>query len=158
MRRLVAPVAALLAVGLALALAVARLERAPRGAVEPVWDHDACAHCGMHVSDRRFAAEVQTADGRTLFFDDPGCLLAWRETTPEPARAVYFHALDGERWLAESEVEFVETRPTPMDWGLGAVPAGTPDALPLAAAARRIAERGAAGSAGEENADAPPPR
>ncbi|MFN7940137.1 MAG: hypothetical protein U0X73_00950 [Thermoanaerobaculia bacterium] len=158
MRKLAAGVAGVLAVGLALALAVARLERAPQGAVEPVWDHDACAHCGMHVSDRRFAAEVQTEDGRTLFFDDPGCLLAWRETAPEPARAVYFHALDGERWLAESEVEFVATRPTPMDWGLGAVPARTPGAMPLAAARRRIAERGAAEAAGEEGAHASQPR
>ena len=58
--------------GGAVALGVRWLERPPAGPVEPAWDSDHCAHCHMAVSDPHFAAQIQTADGRVLFFDDPG--------------------------------------------------------------------------------------
>ncbi len=109
-----------LAIGL-VALGVHWLERPPAGPVEPAWDRDHCAHCHMAVSDPHFAAEIQTADGRVLFFDDPGCLLHYEEANHPTERAVYFHHSRDARWLARAATGFVKGARTPMDWGLAAV-------------------------------------
>lgn len=118
--------------------------RPPAGPVEPAWDRTACAHCRMHLGEPAFAAQLQLAHGEVLFFDDPGCLFAWRDAAADPDRArgrAYFHRHDGAGWLAESEVAFAFVAPTPMGWGLAAVEAAAPGALPLAAAHRRVRER-----------------
>jgi hypothetical protein len=96
----------------------------------------------MLISDPFFAAQLQTADGETLNFDDPGCLLRWRAEHARQVRAVWFHHLREERWLAETQVGFVPVARTPMGYGLGAVDAATPGALSREQAKARVAARG----------------
>lgn len=109
----------------------------PDGPVDLVWDKTACAHCSMHVGEPEFAAQVQTTDGLTLAFDDPGCLFQYvAEARPE-VHAIWFHHLRQDRWLPQAKVAFVAVAPTPMGFGLGAVEPGTQGAIDLATAQSR---------------------
>jgi copper chaperone NosL len=125
------------AVAVALALAACG---APEGVAPIVWDREACAHCRMLIGEPRFAAQLQTGDGRVESFDDPGCLLA-RLPEAGPVRALWFHSVREDRWIPGDAVAFEAVPRTPMGYGLGAVDAGTPGAIPLAEAQARVAAR-----------------
>src|SRR5690242_12190335 len=84
--------AGLVALG-GLGYALYRAQRLPEGPQPIAWDREACAHCHMHIGEPRFAAQLQTEDGRVLNFDDPGCLLAYDAAEHPRSRAVYFHHL-----------------------------------------------------------------
>ena len=116
----------------ALAAAAALLACGPPEGPQPIaWDREPCAHCRMLISDPHFAAQLHTADGTVESFDDPGCLFA-RVAARRPAvRALWFHHVRDDRWLSGDAVAFERVSPTPMDFGLGAVDAGTPGALTL---------------------------
>lgn len=95
----------------------------------------------MAISDPAFAAQLQTADGRILDFDDPGCLLTYLAQHTPRVHAVYFHAVDSDRWIPEADVAFVPVQHTPMAYNLGAVPKGTPGAITYAEAVRQVLRR-----------------
>lgn len=146
-----------LAAALAVVAAVLVLERAPSGPVEPAWDRQACAHCRMHLSERGFAAQLHTADGEVLHFDDPGCLWLWQREQGVATAAIYYHHLREERWLAEADTGFVRFDPTPMAWGFAAVERGTPGARAPEEARRAVLEPdGAAAPAGGRNGHGEP--
>jgi copper chaperone NosL len=116
---------------------------APAEGPQPIaYDREPCSHCRMLISEPRFAAQLETRDGEVRSFDDPGCLLAAQAARPQETRAVWFHHVREDRWLDTGSVAFVEIEGTPMGYGLGAVDAGSPDALSLEAARARVAERG----------------
>ncbi len=115
------------------------LGRPPAGPVEPAWDRTTCAHCRMHLSEPAFAAQLQAESGEVHFFDDPGCLFSWRGEHGGPGRVFFRLAGDG-GWREEREVAFLPGGESPMGWGLAAVAAGTPGAIPAAEAARRVLE------------------
>lgn len=54
-----------------------------------VFDLDACEHCRMTISDRRFAAAAITATGRTVRFDSLECLASWVNGAAAPPRALW---------------------------------------------------------------------
>lgn len=121
---------------------VARHAGAPAGAVDPVWDREACAHCRMHVSEPGFAAQLHTPDGEVLFFDDPGCLFAYLDEHPalHPTH-MWFHHVREPRWIPADRVRFVRVSPTPMGYGLGAVDRPEPGSLTLEQARERVRNR-----------------
>ncbi|GAB4158165.1 MAG: hypothetical protein Fur0037_25780 [Planctomycetota bacterium] len=100
------------------------------GPWEPLWNKTTCAYCSMHVGEPAYAAELLTRSGEALLFDDPGCLFAYLESREEPA-GMWFHALQGEGWIAADRVAFVRVPVSPMGFGLGAVARGYPDSLGL---------------------------
>jgi copper chaperone NosL len=106
------------------------------------WNRQTCAQCRMLVGDPAFAAQLQTRDGRVLFFDDPGCAFLWIDENRPAVHALYFRHRSAERWVAAPEVGFVEaTSDTPMGYGLAAVDAADhADALDLEAATRAVRE------------------
>jgi copper chaperone NosL len=112
------------------------------GPVPIAFDREPCAHCRMLISDPAFAAQLESAEGETLSFDDPGCLLAELDAHPNP-RAVWFHHVREDRWLADGEVGFVRVPHTPMGYGLGAVAADEPGALSLEEARALVTASGA---------------
>ena len=116
--------------------------RLPDGPVALHWDKAACAHCSMHVGEPRFAAQLTTTDGRTLAFDDPGCLFGLLASEHPQVYAIWFHHLHEDRWLPAAAVAFAEVTPTPMGFGLGAVDPGTPAAISYAEAADRCRPHG----------------
>jgi copper chaperone NosL len=112
----------------------------PSAGPEPiVYDREACAHCRMLISDPHFAAQLRTADGFALSFDDPGCLLAFLAARSPEVREIWFHHAREDRWLAGGEVAFAPVAHTPMGYGLAAVEAGAPGAMTLADAQSRVA-------------------
>lgn len=105
------------------------------------YDHVACDHCGMLVSDPRFAAQLVTRDGDRHEFDDPACLFLWMvDHTPQMGNAWFrdHSTMESEVWLSWREVGFVEAEQTPMGGGWGAVPAGTVGAVSFGAASSRV--------------------
>lgn len=121
----------------ALAFLIARSEALPSGVRPVVWDRTSCSECRMAVSDRGYAAQLQTKDGLVHDFDDPGCLFIYLEENPTETHGLYFHHLREERWLQAPEVEFVTAGPSPMAFDLGAVDPGTDGAFNLGSARER---------------------
>jgi hypothetical protein len=124
-----------------LLLAAAACGRA-EGPQPIAWDREPCAHCRMLISEPHFAAQLETGDGEVRSFDDPGCLLAALAAGPLRVRTLWFHHLREDRWLDGAQVGFLPGMRTPMGYGLGAVDAGTPEALTLEQARARVAARG----------------
>lgn len=144
MSRNVAKVGLLLLVVIVAAVTLVRYNRVelPDGPVEVVWDSEVCTHCKMHVGDPRFAAQLQTEDGRVLNFDDPGCLFEYLSRNPTSRHALFFREHDGDYWLAESEAEFVSVPDSPMGYQIGAVRNGTEGGHDLEWAKARALNRG----------------
>ena len=85
---------------------------------EIVVDRTACHHCGMLISDRRYAAAVRTAEGDRLF-DDIGCLInALKGRAPDGA-TLWFNDATSAEWIAGTPV-FVASASllTPMSGGI----------------------------------------
>jgi copper chaperone NosL len=89
-------------------------------AVEPVWGKQACAHCAMVLSDRRFGAQIVAPGGDRFFFDDPGCMVLFlRDRGAAPERAWVRDAESG-RWLDARAARYLAGAPSPMDFGFEA--------------------------------------
>lgn len=80
---------------------------------------DACARCGMIVSEDRFAAGYVADDGRAVAYDDLGELLAALEERPGLRERAWARDLEGGGWLrlSEARVETVPGLATPMGTG-----------------------------------------
>lgn len=114
------------------------------GPVPIVFDHEACTECRMSIGEPRYAAQIQTTDGRVLDFDDPGCLMAYEKAEHPKEAAVWFHGAKGSEWIRARDVGFVKGGPTPMGYDLIAVPrAATPGAISLALARVQVGRRSA---------------
>jgi nitrous oxide reductase accessory protein NosL len=107
---------------LSLLLAGCRGEPAT-GPVEPAWDREACAHCGMNVGDRHYAAQIRPAPGgRVVHFDDVGCAALWLLGHPEvDAQSAEIHVRDaqGKEWRDARSARFAAGHNTPMAYGYG---------------------------------------
>lgn len=112
-----------LSVPLALCLVgmlAAACSPAADGPPEIVVDHSTCAHCGMLISEPRYAAAFRI-DGRDSVFDDVGCLLqSLQDESASAAAEVWFRDVDDGSWLTADEAVFVHAAglPTPMAGGI----------------------------------------
>ncbi len=105
--------------------------------VQPIeWNHQPCAHCQMLLGEPHHAAQLITASGDVLSFDDPGCAIRYiAEHDPEIHRLWFHHGVD-DRWVPSDQVLFTTGGRTPMGSGLVVVDRGAPRAIDLAAAKR----------------------
>ncbi len=56
--------------------------------------------CAMIIKSERNAAEAIAPDGRTWFFDDPGCMILWLKERDWADKAVlWVHTIDTKRWI-----------------------------------------------------------
>jgi copper chaperone NosL len=53
------------------------------------YDGEACAHCQMTLSDRRFGGELVLGTGRVIPFDDAGCLITYLTREADLASRVH---------------------------------------------------------------------
>ncbi len=86
---------------------------------------EACFHCGMIVSDERFASARRQSDTKEQHFDDIGCLVASsRKFASIPSVTYFVHEFEGENWLDGPGAVFVvdPSIKSPMGYGLGAFP------------------------------------
>ncbi len=143
MKRLKRTALVLAGAGLPVMALVIHWTRAVSDNPEPVaWDQEACAECHMLISDRRFAAQLQTARGQTLNFDDPACLMTYVAHQHPSVRAIYFRDSQSARWLKADHAGFVRSTDSPMGGGLRAVSLSTAEALGYDETLREI-EQGA---------------
>ncbi len=128
-----------LLIGAACLVAACAREDGP----EPIaYDREPCAYCRMLISDPHFSAQLQLVDRATVSFDDPGCLMLYREERKPAVRAAWFHHAHEERWIPASEVGFVPVPHSPMDYDLGAVDAATDEAISLEHAIQKVQAHG----------------
>lgn len=137
---------------LLLLLLAACAPKAVDGPPRARFGEDACARCGMIVSDPRFAAGFTDEDGEAVLFDDAGEALAALRPRPELAEKLYVNDMEEPGWLPARQAHFVRAEgfATPMGSGVAAFrdPAraaafaarhGAPPPLDLAAALERLA-------------------
>lgn len=107
---------------LTLALAAACRGDAPGSPPRYAPGRDACARCGMAVTERRFAGGWVGADGASVVFDDPGELFAALTADPGLAPAAWVGDLETGAWTRAREAVFVRAPgfATPMGTGIAA--------------------------------------
>ncbi len=77
--------------------------------------------CKMLIKSERNAAEVIAPDGRTWFFDDPGCMTLWLQDKAWKDRAkIWVHTLDTKRWIDARKAWYGVRDATAMHYGFGA--------------------------------------
>ena len=77
--------------------------------------------CAMLLKTDHNALEVVAPDGRTWFFDDPGCMILWIEKKPFRDQAkIWVHTIDTNRWIDAREAYYGVTDSTEMRYGFGA--------------------------------------
>jgi copper chaperone NosL len=99
------------------------------------YGEDVCDHCGMIISEARFAAGYITAEGETRRFDDIGNMVAYHLEMGENVAVFWVHDYETAVWLPadEATLAYVEGLITPM--GSGLVAFADPDAAAEAVAA-----------------------
>jgi copper chaperone NosL len=97
-------------------LVVASCGRSVPAPEEPVWGKQPCANCAMLLSEKAHGAQVLTAEGDRLFFDDLGCLVAWSMDKQAPG-AQWVRTTDTQSWLTTDRAHFAPAAHTPMDFG-----------------------------------------
>lgn len=142
---------ALIGMAALIVILMAPLRRSRRGAQPVAWNRDICAQCGMVVGDRSFAAQLQTRQGSTLNFDDPGCLMNYLLQRHPAVRAIYLRSSREDGWLPEDKTAFLRVPQSPSGFGLAAVPRGTPGALSWDDAMRVVQQRNQAGEMGGDH-------
>ncbi len=131
----------LLAIGVTVASLVSHTKTLPSEPLEVAWNKDSCAECGMNVSERPFAAQLQTAGGEILSFNDPGCLFQYLSKMEPKIHAIYFHHAREDRWLPQDQAAFIKLGPSPMGYNLAAVDADTPESISLDDATQQVMSR-----------------
>jgi len=87
-----------------------------------VFGRDACARCGMLVSEKRFASGYVDAAGKSVIFDDVGELLAAATEDPTLSKAAFVTDVEDGEWT-RAEAAFYARVPalaTPMGTGVAA--------------------------------------
>ena len=77
--------------------------------------------CAMLIKTQKNAAEVVAPDGRTWFFDDPGCMTLWIKDKHFKDKAkLWVHTIDTKRWVDARKAKYSVTDHTAMHYGFGA--------------------------------------
>jgi|GEM_PF-145617 len=82
---------------------------------------DRCATCNMAVADDAHATQIVTKDGRTLMFDDIGCMYAWiAEHGDGDVGAKFVRDYETLAWVKSEKAYYVydATFKTPMAYGV----------------------------------------
>jgi len=86
--------------------------------------------CAMLIKSEENAAEVVAPDGRTWFFDDPGCMVLWLKDKPFKDQAkLWVHTIDTKTWIDARKAHYGVTDHTEMHYGFGARAKPTPKSI-----------------------------
>jgi copper chaperone NosL len=93
---------------------------------EPVHtDSDECAHCSMLITDRRFAAQLLNAKGRSYKFDSIECLRGFVQAGVVPEADVHSTWVTDSRsageWVRSDEAVFLQSPGVHSPMGAGLV-------------------------------------
>lgn len=94
------------------------------GAVKIYYGEDICEKCKMIISEKVFAAQYQLSVGKTVKFDDLGCMFHYMEGEEKALiSAVYVMDYDSKVWIDGKNAYYVWTEniSTPMGHGIVAL-------------------------------------
>ena len=104
-------------------------------------DRTACAHCGMLISERAYAAAYKAPRAEARVFDDIGCLLtAARREADRAGLQYWFHDASSRAWIDGPRAVFIQSPDlkTPMSGGIVAYGDGAVAAREAAARKARV--------------------
>lgn len=113
------------------------------GPVRIVWGRHACDHCGMLISEKRYAAQARLGPREVTRFDDFGCAVQWLEAHGGAAAASELWVMDpaGEQWLDARHAFYRPGQRTPMAYGLAALREAEPGAVDFEGALGALREQ-----------------
>jgi nitrous oxide reductase accessory protein NosL len=77
--------------------------------------------CKMLIADINNSAEVISPDGKTWFFDDPGCMILWlKDKDFEDKAKLWVYTLDSNKWVDAKKAWYGIKDHTAMHYGFGA--------------------------------------
>ncbi len=86
--------------------------------------------CKMLIEDQQNSAEVVAPDGRTWFFDDPGCMVLWLEGKPfKDGAKLWVYTIDTHQWVDAKKAHYGVRDHTAMHYGFGARSQPTEDTI-----------------------------
>ncbi|MFT3788362.1 MAG: nitrous oxide reductase accessory protein NosL [Tepidisphaeraceae bacterium] len=86
-----------------------------------------CAHCGMIVSEERYAAGMAGAkvddETKDLLFDDIGCMVKYTRAHGDVAKSarLYVHDADSKAWVEANAARFTRDPSTHTPMGSGII-------------------------------------
>ncbi|WP_256757980.1 nitrous oxide reductase accessory protein NosL [Cohnella sp. WQ 127256] len=82
---------------------------------------DICANCKMQVKDDAYATQLTTKDGKTLKFDDIGCMNKWKSSNGADNIGMdYVRDYNDKDWIEYKKASYVydASLRTPMAYGI----------------------------------------
>ena len=82
---------------------------------------DTCSTCNMAVTDNQFATQVILESGKSLVFDDLGCMHDWlSKNKDEKIDTEFVRDFDNEEWVKADEATYVYDKSvkTPMAYNM----------------------------------------
>ncbi len=78
--------------------------------------------CAMTIASTKYACEVVSKeDGKTWFFDDPGCMILWLQNKENQDQFIqWVYTLDTSKWIDATKAWYSKRDHTPMEYGFGA--------------------------------------
>jgi len=110
-----------LGVLIVLVLAISCGDNPESGPVKIYYGEDICERCKMIISEKDFAAQYKLSNGKTVKFDDLGCLIQYTHDTEKTSISeVYVMDYSSEGWIDGRKAYYIWTENinTPMGYGI----------------------------------------
>ena len=79
-----------------------------------------CVKCTMQLEGKPHSAQAVLPDGKTYFFDDPGCLALWLKDKDYSNMKLWVYTDDTKRYIDARKAWYKLGDKTPMNYGFGA--------------------------------------
>ncbi len=84
-------------------------------------NHTNDTQCAMIINSIENVSQLVAPDGRTWFFDDPGCMVLWMKDKPfRDQTKLWVHTIDTKKWIDAREAHYGIADHTAMHYGFGA--------------------------------------
>ena len=110
-----------LALFIVFVLVISCGDKPESGPVKIYYGEDICERCKMIISEKDFAAQYQTSPGKTVKFDDLGCMFHYMHSEEKAQiEAVYVMDYDSKQWIDGKDAYYIWTEniSTPMGQGV----------------------------------------
>ena len=78
-------------------------------------------YCKMLITKKSNTLQVVSPDGKTWFFDDPGCMVLWlKDKSFKDEAKLWVHTIDTKKWIDAKKAAYGVKDKTPMHYGFGA--------------------------------------
>lgn len=108
---------ALVGIGALMLLSACSKDDAKPVAIDP--KNDTCANCNMSVADNQHATEIILTNGKTMVFDDIGCMFNWTdENEDKEIEKTFVRDYHSKEWIDVKDSYFVygDDIKTPMSY------------------------------------------